>query len=58
MGPRSFFAEEQVLFSTTRKFDYRTVEPCRIYEVPGSVICDIPIVMWKMFEAYELRGAG
>lgn len=58
MGPRSFFAEEQVLFGTPGEFGYRTAEPSRIYEVPGSVISDIPIVMWKMFEAYELRGAA
>ncbi len=58
MGPRQFFAEEQVLFGTTGEFSYRTMEPCRIYEVPGTVINDVPIVMWKMLEAYELRGAA
>jgi hemerythrin len=57
IGPRNFFAEEQVLFGMVEKPRYRTVEPCRIYEVPGSVIKDIPIVMWKMLESYELRGA-
>ena len=58
IGPRSFFAEEQVLFGTTQEISYRTVEPCRVYEIPGSVINDIPIVMWKMFETHELRGAA
>ncbi len=58
VGPRNFFAEEQVLFGMTGEFGYRTVEPCQIYEVPGSVITDVPIVMWKMLESYELRGAA
>jgi len=57
LGPRGFFAEEQVLFDRTGEFSYRTAEPCRIYEVPGSIINDVPIVMWKLLEAYELRGA-
>ncbi len=58
IGPRNFFAEEQVLFGATGEFSYRTEGPCRIYEVPGWVIGDVPIVMWKMLEAYELRGAA
>lgn len=58
MGARNFFAEEQVLFGMTGESSYRTTEPCSIYEVPGSVINDVPIVMWKMLEAYELRGAA
>ena len=58
IGPRNFFAEEQILFGMAGKPRYRTVEPCRIYEVPGSVIKDVPIIMWKMLESYELRGAA
>jgi hemerythrin len=58
IGLRNFFAEEQVLFGRTGEFSYRTMEPSRIYEIPGSVIKDVPIVMWKMLESYELRGAA
>ena len=57
-GPRFFFCEEQVLFTGTREFSYRAVERSCIYEIPGSIISDIPIVMWKMLEAYELRGTA
>ncbi len=43
--PRGFFAEEQVLFDRPGEFSYRTEQPCRIYEVPASVIKNVPIVM-------------
>jgi len=56
IGPRNFFAEERVLHGMNGDFGYRTVEPCRIYGIPGPVISDIPIVMWKMLESYEFRG--
>lgn len=55
IGPRNFFAEEQVLFGMNGKFSYRAVEPSCVYEIPGAVISEVPIVMWKMLEAYELR---
>ncbi len=55
IGPRDFFAEEQVLFGDTGNFNYRTTEPCRIFEIPKQVISEVPIVMWKLFESHELR---
>ena len=55
---RNFFGEEQVLFGIPGVFGYKTLEPCRIYEIPGDRIVDVPIVMWKMLEAHELRGAS
>jgi hemerythrin len=58
IGPRSFFAEEQVLFEVAGEFSYQALEKCRIYQVPGEIINKVPIVMWKMLEAYELRGAA
>jgi len=56
--PRSFFAEEQVLFGMSGDRCYRTAETSRFYEIPGAVIKDVPIVMWKMLESYEFRGAA
>ena len=58
LGPRSFFGEEQILFGKAQEFDYRTAEPCRIYEVPGNEITGIPIVMWKLLETFELLSAA
>lgn len=55
---RSFFYEEQVLFAQSEKFTYRTQKPCRIYEIPKSVIQGIPIVMWKILESYELKSVA
>ena len=55
---RNFFGEEQVLFGIPGVFSYKTLEPCRIYEIPAEKISDVPIVMWKMLEAHELRDAA
>lgn len=51
----NFFCEEQVLFDPHGTLAYRTVEPCKIYAIPGSVLTGVPIVMWKMLETYEFR---
>lgn len=55
IGPRDCFAEEQVLFGMAAKFSYRAIEASRLYEIPGAVISDVPIIMWKMLETFELR---
>jgi hemerythrin len=55
IGPRNFFGEERVLFGSKDEYSYRVVEPCKIYEIPQSVIMDVPIVMWKMLESFEFR---
>jgi len=52
---RSFFAEEQVLFGITQAFAYRARDACRVYEIPGAVINEVPIVMWKILQSYELK---
>lgn len=58
LGPRSFFGEEQILFGQTGEFGYRAKESCVLYEVPGARLTEIPIVMWKLLENYELRTAS
>ncbi|MEQ8666069.1 MAG: cyclic nucleotide-binding domain-containing protein [Rhodospirillales bacterium] len=55
IGPRGFFGEEQVLFGMNGSFVYRTTEASRFYEIPGSAVTNVPIVRWKMLEAYEYR---
>ena len=50
-----FFGEECVLFETTSMFQVRTVEAAEVYQIPGDVILDIPVVRWKLFETFQKR---
>ena len=52
---RGFFGEEQVLFGMNGKFHYRVAASARFFEIPGSVVSGVPIVRWKMLEAFEFR---
>jgi len=58
LSPRTIFGEEQILHGGPQECELRTTGPCEIYEVPGSEIVDIPIVMWKLLETHELRLAA
>jgi len=57
LGIGSFFGEEQVLFRATPKFEYTAKESSSVYEIPGDIIFDIPILMWKLLETHERRAA-
>lgn len=50
-----FFGEETALFGTSGLFRFRAVEPTAIYEIDADMVRDIPVVRWKLFEAYEKR---
>ncbi|MDM8549038.1 bacteriohemerythrin [Desulfobacterales bacterium HSG2] len=50
-----FFGEECVLFGTTSLFQVRAVEPTEVYEIPGDVLLDIPVIRWKLFETFQRR---
>jgi len=54
---RSFFGEEHVLFGHRSDRRYRTLKACSLYQIPGSAIKKVPIVMWKMLETFEYRAA-
>ena len=45
LSPRTIFGEEQILHGKPQECELRTTGPCEIYEVPGSEIVSIPIVM-------------
>lgn len=47
LGRKSVFGEKQVLLGRPTEFEFRTAGLCRIYEVPGTALVGIPIVMWK-----------
>lgn len=50
-----FFGEESVLFNTTSTFQIRAIDDSELYQIPGNVILDIPVVRWKLFETYQKR---
>lgn len=50
-----FFAEQAVLFRIPGMFRIRAAEDALVFRVPGDLLLDIPIVRWKLFEAYGKR---
>ena len=51
----NFFGVSNVLLGTPALFKVRAVEPTEVYNIPGQILTDIPIVHWKLFETYERR---
>ncbi len=50
-----FFGEESVLFGSADMLTAKTLKQTEIWEIPASLISDIPIVRWKMRETFERR---
>ncbi|MBU3916292.1 bacteriohemerythrin, partial [bacterium] len=50
-----FFGQERAIFKTQCLFHIRTLTEVEVYQIPGKVLKDIPVVHWKLFEAYEKR---
>ena len=50
-----FFGEETALFDDSPLFQIQTLEPTILYEIPGELLGNIPIIRWKLFESYEKR---
>jgi len=51
----NFFGEECVLFEAESLFRIRTTSPTEIFQIPGTVLLDIPVVRWKLFETFQKR---
>jgi len=50
-----FFGVSNVLFGMPAVFSVRAVERTQVLNIEASVVADIPIVQWKLFETYERR---
>ncbi|MGN7611723.1 bacteriohemerythrin [Magnetococcales bacterium HHB-1] len=50
-----FFGEEMVLFNVPGIFEMRTTKKSRMFRFPGKMVREIPIVRWKLLEAFEKR---
>ncbi len=55
LRPGDFFGEETALFNSSQLFHIQTLEPTILYEIPGDLLGDIPIIRWKLFESFEKR---
>jgi hemerythrin len=50
-----FFGVSNVLFGMPALFKVRAVKDTEVYNIKASILSDIPIVQWKLFETYERR---
>lgn len=50
-----FFGEQSVLFDIPGLFRVRAAEDSELFRVPGELLLEIPIVRWKLLEAYNKR---
>ncbi|MBF0124766.1 MAG: bacteriohemerythrin [Magnetococcales bacterium] len=55
LAARDFFGEENAIFNTPCLFRLTTLEPVVTFQIPGELVQNIPIVRWKLFEAYLNR---
>jgi hemerythrin len=53
--PGGFFGEESVFYDQVSLMTAFTLEDCEVYIISGDVLKKIPIIEWKMLEAFERR---
>lgn len=53
-GAGEFFGEE-MLFSDKTEFSYYAKKDTTIFVIPNSLLVNIPIIRWKMYEEYKRR---
>jgi len=53
--PGATIGEERVLFGTPSLFKMHVIEDSELFKIPGTVLMNIPIVRWKLFETYDKR---
>jgi hemerythrin len=54
---REFFGEEGAILKIPYLFGARALEETAVCQIPGGIVEDIPILRWKLFEAYQQRVA-
>lgn len=50
-----FFGESRVLFRIPCLYTARAAARTELYHIPGEVLENVPIIRWKLMEAYETR---
>lgn len=55
LGAGDFFCESTVLFNIPCLFNAMAARDTVLYEIPAAELADVPIIRWKLLEAYEAR---
>jgi hypothetical protein len=50
-----FFGEHNYLNGADRKLKFRAAGDCKLFQLPGETLLDVPIIHWKMLEINEKR---
>lgn len=50
-----YFGDSSILFGAPLEPGFRAACPTSIHQIPVSIVCDIPIVRWKLLETYQRR---
>jgi hemerythrin len=53
--PGGFFGEESIFYDQVTLMTAFTLEDCEVYIISGDLLKKIPIIEWKMLEAFERR---
>jgi hemerythrin len=52
---RDFFGEEGAIFKVPYLFNLRALTTTVVIQIPGELLVDVPILRWKLLEAYQQR---
>ncbi|MBF0450429.1 MAG: cyclic nucleotide-binding domain-containing protein [Candidatus Magnetomorum sp.] len=55
LSPGNFCREETILKEGVLTFSVYASKPSKVYFIPGKILLDIPVVMWKLLETQEKR---
>lgn len=55
LGPGDFLGESTVLFGMADLFTAHAISDVQLFTIPASVLGEIPVIRWKLQEAYEAR---
>ena len=55
LSPGNFCREETILNEGMKTFEVCASKPSKVYCIPGKILLDIPVVMWKLLETQEKR---
>jgi hemerythrin len=57
LKPHDFFGEERAILKIPSLYRLRALKETSALQIPGELLGDVPIIRWKILEAYQLRTA-
>lgn len=52
---RDYFGEELTVFNVPCLFHLKALDATEVYQIPGDLLAEIPVVKWKLLESYHGR---